>query len=329
MGRHMRYISLVLFGLALLSHPAHSEAKTVDWTVVDSQLLSVEEGGAIVVWLIETHKIDAPRSRLISARPVNRIAFDGTILWAVSNQFLLQWSETDGIWLEHSRLPLESEELIDLLAVGDDIVAVYPTKIIRLLSPKVYTVPELGGQLSIDYLRVLASHVDGTNIWFGTGQGEWGGHLVQLDIATGEWKSYYDDLHYVTGITHTSGDELIVTWSMSHFMADTLVRVHHFDTRVRREFPMLDSKYYQSIAYDPETKTLYAVEQNDIVEVIDGIPHRIADLGKLSYEIEPDAIGVAPGVLGMSPLPGGILLIIHRSSPPLMLKDGEITRFSS
>ena len=138
-------------------------------------------------------------------------------------------------------------------------------------------------------------------LWIGTGYGEWGGHLVGLNPRTGEWVQYHDALHYVTGITQATPDELIVSWSMSHFGANTRIRVHKLDGTPKSSYPELDSKYYQRIAYSPYDKTLYGVENIDVVSIKEGKPSKIAELEGQLFEREPMAIGVSPGVAANTP----------------------------
>ncbi|MHC4404097.1 MAG: hypothetical protein ACYTG0_30955 [Planctomycetota bacterium] len=319
---------IALMSLVALWPTTGSAEKIVDTALFQTRVLCVNDDGTLSAWFTETGKPDRKLARVLSSWPISRVASDGSALWALSGTGLLKFSAAKDTWLEHSSLGAEPEAAIDLLSLGSEPVVVYPNKVVRPLVSRSYAVPRPDGFPGVYRLRVLTQHVSAHRIYFGTGRGEWGGRLVLLNTKSGVWSFHRDSLHYPTGITQASSDELIVTWSMSHFTADTLVRVHHLDTTVKHEYPKLELKYFQSIAYDSARKILYAIERNEVVRLKQGIPRRIADLGRLPYESEPDAIGVAPGVLALLPLPDASLLIIHRSSPPMALRKGKLHRFS-
>ncbi len=202
----------------------------------------------------------------------------------------------------------------------------FPSKVKNLASGRTFKVPRLKGQLEIDSLRILALHATDSMVWIGTGQGEWGGHLVGLNPRTGEWVQYYDEAHYVTGITQATPDEVIVSWSMSHFGANTLLRIHKLDATPKLRYPVLVSKYYQTIAFNRYDKTLYGVENTDVVSIREGKPSVIAGLEGPVFEREPMAIGASPGVSALLPIAQKTLIVVPKHGLPWKLADGALTR---
>jgi hypothetical protein len=199
---------------------------------------------------------------------------------------------------------------------------IFPSKVKDLVGRRTHPVPMLKGQIPTNSLRMLASDATDSMLWIGTGNGEWGGHLVGLNSRTGEWVQHYDALHYVTGITHATLDEVIVSWSMSHFGANTLIRAHKLDARPSLSYPYLVSKYYQIIAYSPYDKTLYGVETVDLVSIKEGKPTKIAELKGDLFEREPNAIGVAPGVAAILPVAPKTLIVVPKFGVPWRLRPG-------
>ena len=120
--------------------------------------------------------------------------------------------------------------------------------------------------------------------------------------------------------------KLWVTWSMSHLgLAMARVRVHRADGTVEREFSKLQGRYYQKLAWGLDG-LLYAIEQRDLVKVVDGAPVLVAKLGKLRYGDEPNAVGVAPGIVQLLPLDAKTLLVVPLSGTPIVVRNGVAQR---
>jgi hypothetical protein len=306
---------------------AHADTQVVDWEVVGNRLVTLGSDGMASVYSIETAALDTSLSKILSTRNLVRLASDGESLWAADKKDVWAWDATSNTWEHYKSLPKRDEGLIGLLSLDDGLVAIYPHYVDLLFSSKAIKVPYLEGQVRTNNLNVLTHYTDGAQIWFGTGYGEWGGHLIRLNLKTEKWNSYYDALHYVTGITQSSEGELTVTWAMSHFMADTLVRTHDLNTEVKKQFPNQENKYLQAIVYEPSERSLFAVEQNVLVKLENGIPEELQELGELRYSPEPKAIGVSPGVLAMAALQNGTILIIHKWTAPFLYKNGQLIQF--
>jgi len=193
---------------------------------------------------------------------------------------------------------------------------------------RTFEVPQDKDRSTVGYLRVLDTIATQSMVWIGTGRGEWGGHLVGLNPRTGEWIHYQDKLHYVTSITREKPDELIVSWSMSHFNASTLIRIHKRDTSVKTNFPALEAKYYQRVAFSPFDNTLYGIEGTDLVTIEDGKPAKIAALDGEVFEDEAMAIGVSPGISGLIPIAEKTVIIVPNQGLPWRWENGELNRLS-
>ncbi len=260
------------------------------------RLIGLDEEGRFHVWGLENGQFDEATSARMTRASVRHLASDGDKLWAADQSTLLLWSPEERSWKKVSNFEGEGEELEAIVGVSGRPLLVFASRVKDPVGGRTYQVPMLKGQIQTNSLRILAIQASDSMLWIGTGHGEWGGHLVGLNPRTGEWIQYYDALHYVTGITLATTDEIIVSWSMSHFNADTLIRVHKPDGTPKLSYPELDSKYYQRIAYSRFDKTLYGVENTDIVSIEGGKPSKIAELEGRLFEREPMAIGVSPGV---------------------------------
>jgi hypothetical protein len=274
----------------------------------------------------KTGNSDEATSARLTRESVRHLASDGDKLWAADKSTLLSWSPEERCWKKVSNFKGEGEELEAIVGVGGTPFLVFASKVKDLVGRRTYRVPTLKGHIRTNSLRILAIQASNSMLWIGTGHGEWGGHLVGLNPRTGEWIQYDDALHYVTGITVATPDEIIVSWSMSHFGANTLIRVHKPDGTPKLSYPELNSKYYQRIAYSSFDKTLYGVENTDIVSIEGGKPSKIAKLEGRLFEREPRAIGVSPGVSALLPVSRKTLVVVPKHGLPWMLSDGELTR---
>jgi hypothetical protein len=292
----------------------------------EGKLIHLDKAGRFRVWGLEDGRFDGETSSKLARVEVTHLASDGDKLWAAGKSALYSWSSKEESWQKVADFNGGDEALRALAGVGGSPLLIFPSKVLAPVSGRTFRVPTLKGQLEISSLRLLSSLATDSMLWIGTGQGEWGGHLVGLNPKTGEWVQYYDALHYVTGITQAKPDEVIVSWSMSHFDADTLIRVHKMDGTPKTSYPELDSKYYQGVAYNPYDGTLYGVENTDIVSIKDGEPSKIAELEGPIFEREPMAIGVSPGVARLLPIAKKTLIVVPNDGMPWRLNAGKLTR---
>ena len=158
----------------------------------------------------------------------------------------------------------------------------------------------------------------------GTGYGEWGGHLVVLELDRDKWTQYSDDLGYASGVAEKNGN-VYVAWSMSHMMADARLRIHRPDVSVDRAFPALDKHYYQKLAFGIDGQ-LHAIDREELVKLVDGAPVHVANLGGLPYVQEPMAVGVAPAVVQLLPLDANTFMVGTRASGPLVVRNGAVRK---
>ena len=284
------------------------------------------QNGRFRVWGLEDWEFDEGTASRFEHAGMTRLASNGDKLWATDDSTLYSWSPEENTWNRVSGYRGAGEKLEALVVVGGTPLLVFPSKVESPTTRRTFKVPKLKGHLKIDYLRVLTHFATDTMLWIGTGQGEWGGHLVGLDPETSEWAQNYDSSHCVTGITQEKHGELIVSWSMSHFRADTLIRVHKLDATPKKAYQELESQYYQCVVYNPFDETLYGIENTEVVTIKEGKPSKIAELEGQLFEREPLAIGVSPGVSALIPIAAQTLVIVPNYGFPWLLKDGTLTR---
>jgi hypothetical protein len=292
------------------------------------RLLCVYVGGDVGAWDAKTGAFDREAAARLSRPGLTHIAADGDALWAIDvRSVLYRWSAKDRAWERAAAFDAGHSWPAGLVVVGRTPFVVLPTKVADPLGRREFAAPRTGLPFGDPPLRILAAHGSESMVWFGTGNGEWGGALYGLDPKTGKWVER-TGIGYVTRITHAAGDEVVVSWSQSHFGAHTQVCVHTPDATVKTEHPMLTEKYYQQLAYNPHDRTLYGVEAPDVVTVADGKPTRVASLAGRLFEREAKAIGVAPGVRAVVPLGPGAVAVVLRRGEPWLVRDGRAARLA-
>lgn len=320
-------LKIAALGICVLLGPA--AAQEVDLRVINgvlfgNSLVVLFEDGSLTAWSMPSGEKDAQLSQALGSRAFTKIASAGEALWGANGEAIFQWNSNDQQWVQ--LVPQSGDELEAIIATDEDLFQVYARTVVGTISGREHRVPELGGLLAIDYLRVLALYPQGETLWIGTGQGEWGGHLIALNTRTGEWSIYYDPVHYVTGITGSTNEAVFVSWSMSHFFASTLIRAHSSNAQAIQEFEELQNRYYQHISSSTPEGTLYGVEQNSLVEIDSGAPVELADLGQLGYGVEPNAIGVAPAIVALIPVDTGTVVILHERSLPILFRGDQLEK---
>jgi hypothetical protein len=294
-------------------------------TVYDGHLLCLYPRGEVAVWDLEGGKYAKDVAARLSRKGLTHLAADGGRLWAAGDSVVLQWSALAGAWKQVAEFNDRDESLVRLVTVGGVPLLVFPSKVVDPVAKRTFKVPEIKRPFGGPPLRILATHGSESRLWIGTGNGEWGGILLGLDPKTGKWVQG-DGAGYVTGITHETGDEVAVSWSMSHFSARTHLCIHTADGKAKTEYPVLEEKYYQLIAYSPHDKTLYGVEAKDVVTIKEGKPTKVATLDGTVFEREPNAIGVAPGLLALIPVGPKAVVVVPKQGEPWRLDQGKLTR---
>jgi len=316
----------ISFGLVPCRATAAQDERACTAILYKGKLIGLTAKARFLVWDVEDGRFDDDTASKLSRESVTHLAADGDKLWTADKSTVYSWYPGGPSWKKLSEYKGDGEELEALVGVGGSPLLIFPTKVKDLVGGRTYNVPMLKGRLPEKSLRVLALHATPRMLWIGTGYGEWGGHLLGLNPRNGEWVQYHDALHYVTGITQARPDETIVSWSMSHFGANTLIRIHKPDGAPKLSYPVLDSRYYQRIAYSPDDTTLYGVENTDVVSIKEGKPSKIAELTGQLFEEEPNAIGVSPGVAALIPIARKTLIIVPNHGLPWRLREGELTR---
>jgi hypothetical protein len=316
-------VSLAVFStVAPAGAAAEPGAEVSAATAHDGHLLCVYSGGRVAVWDLKSRGYAKDRAAALSRQGLTRVAADGDTLWAIDATTLYRWANKGGGWEKVAGYEAD-EQAVAIVPVGGVPYLVFPSRVLDPVGKRTFKAPEVDRPLGGPPLRILATHGTASMVWIGTGKGEWGGVLLGLDPKAGAWVQG-DGLGYVTGITHVAGDEVVVSWAMSHFRAYTKVQIHKADGTVKTEHPMLESKYYQRVAYSPHDKVLYGVESKEVVTIADGKPSKVAALSMAVFEREPDAIGVAPGIRALIPIGSKAVAVVPTRGEPWLVRGEEL-----
>ncbi len=284
----------------------------------------------MTAWTTADLKVDRRWSHALTSQKPSGLVEDSSQLWVCNGNNLAAWTLPDADKPEPVQSPSNPDEPTRLLAIKGEIYGVIPPGIIAIRAHKLFPVPELGGQLKIKYLSILTVAQSGDDIWIGTGNNEWGGHLVKFDTKNGQWESYYDSLHYVTGIAPDPTGKIWVSWSMSHFSASTVIRIHGAETKPVWTGKELEGHYFQALTYSEFDHAIYGVEQSNLGVINDqGELTSPINLGKVQYPRENKAIGVRPGVVRIIPLGPGCLVVVFNYGEPVMVRNGKPVRFEA
>lgn len=324
----------------------------------EDRLIHLDEAGRIRVWRVQDGGFDAATTAEFFREDLTLLASDGSQLWALGASKVYRWSSRDRSWKRAADFDQKRHPVKGFAVVDGAPLLVLTTGVINPVTKRTYAIPEdarfalmkMESQIWIGpgedgsrrlthpewYIPVsrfplplsYTVAVLGTDskLWIGTSQGEWGGSLYRLDPRTGSWISDSDCGGYVTGITKAGTNEVLVSWSMNHMgLAHTRICRHRPGAEPLK-FPELDSKYYQTVAFNPFDNTLYGVEQADVVTISDGAPTKIAELEGPIFGKEPLALGVAPGIGRLLPFAPGALIVVPKVGMPWLLSDGKLTR---
>jgi hypothetical protein len=330
--------------------------------VLDDRLIHLDEAGNLRVWRLDDGNFDAAATARFSRNDLFRLASDGRQLWALGSSKVFRWSTEEGGWKSLARfdpkrnpvkgfavaggVPLlvlqagtvmnpvtgrvystsddDQFELMKMeseVAIGPDVDGSE-----RKTSPERYMPFQRFGSPLADAVAVLGTK---TRLWIGISRGEWGGALYALNPANGTWVDHGDATGYVTGMTEDGSGDLLVSWSMDH-MGDAGTRIlrHGGDAEPYGQIPDADSKYYQTVAFNPFDDTLYGVEQGDVVAISDGGHTKIAGLDGPVFGRERMAVGVAPGIGGLLPIGPRALVVVPKQGLPWLLRDGRLERLT-
>ena len=321
---------LFLGALAATKAEEVSPPEFVEAVLHEGHLICLADNRTVTAWNVSDLSMDHEWTRQLSAKQPLGLAQDSPRLWIYDGSGLSTWPSSQTGKVERIESPSRDTEYVRLLGIKGEIYAIFPPGIYAIGTHRMFRVPELGGQLKINSLRILTVAKSGDDIWIGTGNGEWGGHLVKFNTLTQQWQWYYDSLHYVTGIAADSSGKIWVSWSMSHFSANTVIRAHGKDTNPIQEGKLLEQHYYQALAYSEFDHALYGVEQSTL-GVIDaeGELTSPVNLGQIIYPRENNAIGVRPAVLRIIPLGPKRTVIVFNYGDPVMVQNGKTVRFEA
>ncbi len=253
----------------------------------------------------------------LGATPLFGVAADGATLFGFDLHSAFSWSGERWQPLKpKAELPCRAFSVVQ----GQP-VAVCGPNVFRFSDGRSFKGPEFHDQIrgrGFGASVSLASH--DALLAIGTGFGEWGGYLWVLDLSTGKWNRFYDALGYPVGVTWADAG-WAVAWSMSHMMASTRVRLHRAKGQILREGPSVDDHYLRAISYAPDSKSLFALEQNDLVRVVDEtlLFEKVQSVAPMAYGREPLAVGVSSGIAGFVSLGNGRFAVLSTTGDLLVV----------
>ena len=320
---HLLWLSAL--GCAVANAAQTDEAIVSDAVVFQSYLISLNSQGSFKAWKLDDFSVQPSFGGKLRHSGLTKLAIDGDDLWASDSARVYKWDPAGGTWKAAGTFKPQHDETQALVISDGRPLLIFESRILSPVDGKNFRVPKLKGTFESERkLRVLSVFSTSKKVWIGTGNGEWGGELIRFSPQDGAWRDYFDALHYVTGIT-SSVDDLIVSWSMSHFMAETMIRIHGVDCKPVKEYPELRSKYYEQIAYNHFDNTLYGIESDQLVVIKEGRPVNPVKLTGRLYEREPNAIGVAPGIVKIFPIAERTLIVVPKRGVPLLIRDSKVT----
>jgi hypothetical protein len=325
--QRLNNITLIfLLGIATSAQSQQPTSKPIwDAEIFDGHLVCELTDSTLLVWDLPSGEPNRALAAALSKQPIARLASDGQSLWAVDDHNLYLWKSAARRWERSNATPRDKLEAFVLVDGAPALV--YAKHVVLPTLKKSFDVPSSREKRAFLFFNVLTALGEKDVLWLGTGQGEWGGHLLTLDIRSGRWNIYYDPLHYATGIARAS-DSHYVSWSMSHFLANTVIRTHGANTDTITSFPELKGKYYQRIVYSEFDRQLYGIEQTSLVSIDNGQPTVLADLGQLAYEPTNYAIGIAPSIVALFSIGPRSLIVVHDQSLPFLYSDGTVRQLS-
>jgi hypothetical protein len=314
---------LTMFALLLA---AQSGTVAPTGSTFGAHLLIADGDGTVRAWTQRDLALDEAFTKKLNGDGLLAIIRDQDVLWGFDGTRVFIWDAVTAGWdrqpSKPPKVPCQAFAVVDGKPVG-----ICGPGVHRFSDGKYWDAPEFKDQLTGrgfgEDPKAIAVH--GTQLAIGTGFGEWGGYLWLLDVANGEWGKHYDPLGNALGIAW-NGKGWAVAWSMSHFTAHTRVRLHGTDGKALAEGAELKDKYLRKLAFDEETKTLYGLEQNDLVKIGDKfLLNKVQSVGKVKYGEERNAVGVSSGISQLLPLGGGRLLLVPKSGEPLVVSAGKVT----
>jgi hypothetical protein len=235
------------------------------------------------------------------------------------------WSDDEVCWKEAAKLLSTGNDINDILEIvlfDQRPFLVYPTKVVDLSKNRIYDVPTLKW-LKTKNLSLQAIHINKNKLWFGTGFGEWGGHLLILDIDNGQWIQAYNPFFYVNSITGDNDETIWVAWAMSHFIENSkLIPITSQDKKA----VFLKNSYIQVISHDKYDGHIHGIDRNYLVRYNNGILEQLADLGEMRYVRNKYAIGVLPAIDDLLIVDKDVFLIPHKIEGLFLYEKGVIKK---
>jgi hypothetical protein len=321
-------MTLTTLALLVLVQSSHVGPTAASW---GERVLIADGDGTVRAWSRSELAFDAGFTKQLAGEGLLAIARDGDVLWGFDGTRVFTWDDAGARWDLVKGKPPPSACTAFAVVDGKPVGTCGPG-VHRFTDGKYWDAPSFKDQLEGrgfgDGPQAISS--EGHQLAIGTGSGEWGGHLWLLDVSTGAWGKHYDGLGNAVGIAWT-GTAWAVAWSMSHMVAHTRVRLHGRDGKPQKEGAMLRDRYLRKLTFDPETKAVFGLEQNDLVRLDAALALvKLQDVGKVKYGPEPNAVGVSPGIAVLLALGGGRFLIVPSAGgDALVVGAGKVAALRS
>lgn len=232
------------------------------------------------------------------------------------------WSDDEFCWKEAAKLLSTGNDILAFLLLDQRPFLVYPTKLVDLSKKRTYDVPTLKW-LKTKYLSLQAIYINKNKLWLGTGFGEWGGHLLVLDIDNGQWIQAYNPFFYINSIIGENDGTIWIAWAMSHFIENSkIIPITNQDKKAA----FLKDSYLQVISYNKYDGRIYGIDRNYLVRYNNGILEQVADLGEMRYVRNKYAVGVLPAIDDLLIVDKDVFLIPHKIEGLFLYEKGGLKK---
>lgn len=235
------------------------------------------------------------------------------------------WSDEKFQWIEIGKLPHTEEPVLDGLVLNKRLFVIYPSEVVEPSGNRTYKIP-------IDHFPLRAAYAGKDKLWFGTGYGKAGGHLLILDIQSGEWNQIRHIDRYINSFTEDGSGTVWVVWVRNNLFdgkldADSVLSSLSSDGIPRGYNGFLKDRYIQSIAFNKYDNHIYGIDRNYVVRFKPDITETIADLGNIRYLRDYyDEAGIIPAINDLLIVGRETFVIPHRIDGLFLCEKGNIRK---
>jgi hypothetical protein len=325
-GGKIRNIIFLFLAIAILTSflVLREQPPPVKTVLYKDHAISILKNNHIEALNISDWKLDKKFTSALQRRNPRFLFSDSKNLTMINKDGAYIWSDKEFGWKNMAKLPIsKKEDILDIFLCGQRIFIVCPTKIRDLSENRDYNLPEMRGLIKVKRLRLQAVYVGKGKVWLGTGYGEWGGHLLILDVITGKWRQFYNPLLYVNSIAEDKDETIWVAWAMSHFIAYTSLMPIG---KAYKESAYFKDHYLQVIAYNKYDDTLCGLDENHLIRFKDGKLEQVYDLDNMRYLRDEYAVGVIPYIDDLLIVGKDIFLIPHKKDGLFLYERGHLRK---